>query len=881
MHMAGTATYHVSPPEPFNFSHPEEWPKWSRRFERFRKASSLDSKDEEVQVNTLLYSMGDEADDILRSFKLSVEDAKNYDTVVGKFERHFVRRRNVIYERAKFNQRRQEPGEPVDTFITALYSLAEHCGYAAMHDEMIRDRIVVGLRDAHLSEKLQLEADLTLDKAVTRARQAEAVKQQQSLLRSTGEVPCPRRAEISVGAVNKGKRSPKNTPQKPDNGQTTCGWCGKSPSHQKRQCPAKDAICHKCSKRGHFQSVCRSNKVAEFHTKTPPEKEEAFLGVLTGQEYPGSPWSVKLSLNGKPMRFEIDTGAEVTVIPPKTHQDIGSPTLYPSTKILRGPSNKPLAVRGQFTAKLRKGKQEVEQEIYVVEGLHRQLVGRPAIQALDLAIRVAAVGEGNKSPFARYPSLFQGLGKLEGAYTIQLEEGAKPYATTVPRRVAIPLLKPVKEELARMVKLGVISPVREPTTWCAGMVVVPKGNQRVRICVDLTHLNRSVRRERHPLPAVEQSLAQLAGARVFTTLDANSGFWQIPLDRQSALLTTFITPFGRYCFHRLPFGITSAPEHFQRRMSDILTDLDGVVCMMDDVLIHGCTPEEHDARLEKVLQRLHDTGLTLNLQKCQFSQSEVKFLGQVVNKDGIHPDPDKVRAIQEVQPPKTVSDTRRFLGMCNHLSKFAPNLAEKTKPLRELLNKHNQWTWEEPQRKAFAEVKQALVTSPVLSLFDQNRETVVSADASSYGIGAVLLQRQPEGELKPISYISRSLTPTEQRYAQIEKEALAFTWACERFSDYLLGLEFHIHTDHKPLVPLFGEKNLDELPIQVQRFRLRMMRYKFSISHVPGKSLLMADALSRAPCSDVRREDTLLEQATTAYACQVLQSLPATERQLE
>ena len=316
-------------------------------------------------------------------------------------------------------------------------------------------------------------------------------------------------------------------------------------------------------------------------------------------------------------------------------------------------------------------------------------------------------------------------------------------------------------------------------------------------------------------------------------------------------------------------------------MSDILTGLDGVVCMMDDVLIHECTPEEHDARLEKVLQRLQDAGLTLNLQKCQFSQSEVKFLGQVVNKDGIYPDPDMVRAIQEVQPPKTVSDIRRFFGMYNHLSKFAPNLAEKTKLLRELLNKHNQWTWEEPQRKAFAEVKQALVTSPVLSLFDQNRETVVSADASSYGIGTVLLQRQLEGELKPISYISRSLTPTEQRYAQIEKEALTFTWACERFSDYLLGLEFHIHTDHKPLVPLFGEKNVDELPIRVQRFRLRMMRYKFSISHVPGKSLLMAGALSRAPCSDARREDTLLEQATTAYACHVLQSLPATERQLE
>ena len=176
-----------------------------------------------------------------------------------------------------------------------------------------------------------------------------------------------------------------------------------------------------------------------------------------------------------------------------------------------------------------------------------------------------------------------------------------------------------------MEKLGVITRVTEPTRWCAAMVVVPKGNGKVRICVDLTHLNRSVLRERHPLPAVEQSLAQLTGAVVFTTLDANSRIWQIPF-----LLTTFITPFGRYCFHRLPFGITSAPEHFQRRMSDILSDLEGVVCMMDDVLVHGGTREEHNQRLDNVLQRMSDVGMTLNRQKCHFSQSQVKFLGQII-----------------------------------------------------------------------------------------------------------------------------------------------------------------------------------------------------------------------------------------------------------
>ena len=158
---------------------------------------------------------------------------------------------------------------------------------------------------------------------------------------------------------------------------------------------------------------------------------------------------------------------------------------------------------------------------------------------------------------------------------------------------------------------------------------------------------------------------------------------------------------------------------------------------------------------------------------------------------------------------------------------------------------------------------------------------MVSADASSHGLGAVLLQKQPDGEFKPISYISRSLTPTERHYAQIEKEALAFTWGYEHFSDYLLGLTFHIQTDHKPLVPLFSSKNLDKLPIRVQRFRLRMMRFDFTISHVPGKSLLVADALSRAPSTDHIDSDILLQLETTVYVNSGAQNLPVSTRQLE
>ncbi len=303
--------------------------------------------------------------------------------------------------------------------------------------------------------------------------------------------------------------------------------------------------------------------------------------------------------------------------------------------------------------------------------------------------------------------------------------------------------------------------------------------------------------------------------------------------------------------------------------------------MIDDVLVFGETQEEHDQRLKSALERIRKAGATLNIDKCEFSRSSVRFLGQIVDGSGIRADPEKVKAIRAMSEPTSVTEVRRFLGMTNQLSKFCPNLAEKAKPLRDLLSKKNQWSWEDPQKQAFSELKEELSSSRVLALYDPERETVVSADASSYGLGAVLVQKQPEGGWRPVAYASRALTDTEQRYTQIEKEALATTWACERFSDYLLGMGFHIETDHKPLVPLLGSKNLEELPVRVQRFRMRLMRFTYTISHVPGKNLTIADTLSRAPTSSSTTADDKLDSEVQAFVNLVMESLPATEKRLQ
>ena len=199
------------------------------------------------------------------------------------------------------------------------------------------------------------------------------------------------------------------------------------------------------------------------------------------------------------------------------------------------------------------------------------------------------------------------------------------------------------------------------------MVVTPKSNGKVRVCVDLSKLNEFVKRESHPLPAVDTTLGRLAGSTVFTKLDANSGFWQIKLACESRPLTTFVTPWGRFCFNVLPFGISSGSEKFQKTMNQILLGLDGVECNIDDVLVHGKDQHQHDERLEAVLKRLLEAGVTLNLDKCVFSTKQVKFLGHVISSNGIEVDQDKVKAIADLPAPTNVQEVRTFLGMVNQV----------------------------------------------------------------------------------------------------------------------------------------------------------------------------------------------------------------------
>ena len=252
-------------------------------------------------------------------------------------------------------------------------------------------------------------------------------------------------------------------------------------------------------------------------------------------------------------------------------------------------------------------------------------------------------------------------------------------------------------------------------------------------------------------------------------------------------------------------------------MSSILDGEEGVLCHMDDILIFGQTQEEHDVRLHQVLKKIQSAGITLNKNKCEFEKESLHFLGRKIDKNGISADPNKIVAVFKMETPKTRTELRSFLGMVNQLGKFSPCLADLSKLLLQLLSSKDTWIWNQPQDSAFQQVKQELTKPVVLALYDPLTELKVCSDASAYGLGAVLMQKC-SNKWKAVAYASKSLSNTELRYSQIEKEALGLVWACEKFSNYIIGACIQLETEHKPLIPLLEKANLDSLPLRILRF---------------------------------------------------------------
>ena len=435
-----------------------------------------------------------------------------------------------------------------------------------------------------------------------------------------------------------------------------------------------------------------------------------------------------------------------------------------------------------------------------------------------------------------------GVGALPGPeYHIELKDDYIPVQHP-PRQVPISMRDAYREKLTELVQQGIVAPVTEHTEWINSIVPVKKPDGSLRLCLDPKDLNRAIKRSQHYSRTVEDVVSDIEHSEYFTLGDANSGYWHVPIDLKSSMLTTFNTPWGKFRWLKLPFGLKVSSDVFQERLDRVLALMpDGVSGIADDVLIHGKTREDHDARVIQLLELARKNGLRLSAKKLQFASQDCKFFGHRLTKEGLKADPDKVSAITNMTPPTNIQEMQSFLGMINYLNRYCPNLSELTEPLRMLCKQEVPYQWQAEQNKAFEEIKSAITQAPVLAYFKPELPIVIQSDASNSGIGSVLLQAG-----QPVLFNSRSLTETEKNYSPIEKELLGLVEALKKLHKYTAGYEIEIQTDHKPLVSIW-KKSVSNTSPRLRRLHLELSHYAgdATVTYIKGKDNVIADALSR------------------------------------
>ena len=586
--------------------------------------------------------------------------------------------------------------------------------------------------------------------------------------------------------------------------------------------------------------------------------------------------------------MEIDTRASRSIVGENTFKQLRSedrrPAITPTKVKLRTYTGELIPVLGVATVTVSHHNQSKELELLVATGIGPSLIGRDWLHELKLdwtTIHSVQAESKLQSLLQQYSVVFnEGAGKLEGVEAKIVIDSAVPPKFCRARTVPHALKPKVEVELKRLQQTGIIEPI-EHSDWAAPIVPVVKKDGLVRICGDyrLT-VNRAAKPDTYPLPRVDDIFASLSGGKTFSKLDLANAYQQIPLEQQSKQLVTINTHKGLYCYNRLPFGISAAPLIFQRTMENILQGISHTCIYLDDVLVTGNTQESHLANLEAVLSKLQTAGLRLKRSKCTFMRSSVEYLGHQISAKGIQPTEDKVRAIKDAPVPTNVTQLRSFVGLVNYYGKFLPNLSSILAPLYTLLQKGAQWKWGAQQEKAFSTVKSQLTSDCLLVHFDPQKPLILACDASPYGVGAVLSHRLEDGSERPTAFASRSLSPAEKGYAQLDKEALAIVFGVTKFHVYLYGHSFIIYSDHKPLQHLFNpSKAISAMAsARIQRWALLLSSYQYTVIYKPGSQVVNADVLSRLPLPEM--PESVPVPGETVFLMQSLQTSPVTFNQL-
>ncbi|KAI5743861.1 hypothetical protein M8J77_022987 [Diaphorina citri] len=911
------------------FSDNLNWTRWVQRLEAAFRIFNI--TDNVKQRDYLLHYMGSKTFDLLCD-KLSPENPtdKTYSQIVDILKRHFSPEPLEIVENFRFHKRVQTDGESVKDFFTSLQKLSTTCKFGPYLDTALRNQFVFGLRDQTIQSRLLEVENLTVksafDKAYSMELCASSATEIQKGNASSNEVIT--KLQVKHGGISGGgdvsTKVKKTTVGTALPGRrTACYRCG-SPDHFADKCKVKSKFCKFCKRRGHLDTVCLKKvgnpvlnigetsdtsdtdldevvgNVESLHhssdlhedTDRNTSQDTCDIHTMTSSKTRRTKIHVVLNTNSQDVKYEIDTGASISVMGLKYFRSIFPKTELKETDlILVSYCNTKVKVLGVVNVKVTYNNITKYLNLYIVNLDKDPIVGREWLYEIPLDwaeiwrdnnyVQNIDTESGNvdkrvKELLSRYPIITaEGVGKMNHIQArLTLRPNSKPVFCKA-RKPPFALLPKIEEELENLVEQGILVKVNS-SEWATPIVPVMKPNGAVRICGDFkVTLNKHLQVDDHPLPTIDELFSSLAGGEKFSKMDLSQAYLHMPIHDEDTHLLTLNTHKGLFMPTRLMFGISPAPAIWQREIEKVIKGIPGVGVYLDDMYVTGPDDATHLDRLKQVFERLNEYNLRLNVKKSVFLQSELEYCGYIICKAGIKKTKGKIEAIQSMKQPTNKSEVRAILGLINYYGRFFKNLSALLYPLNRLLQDRVPFEWNSDCEKAFKLVKSRIQSDDVLCHFDPKLPITVASDSSSYAVGAVISHIFPDGTERPIQFASQTLTKTQQKYSQIDKEAYAIIFAIKKFFQYLYGRRFVLICDHKPLVQIFNpDKSIPVMSAtRMQHYALFLQGFSYDIRYRNTKQHGNADAMSRLP---LRSEDTHMFDETDILQIQNIETLPLT-----
>ena len=841
------------------------------RFEFYINANDITQDDKKRDI--LITVIGASQFRLLKDLAAPKElKSLKFKDICALLRSHYEPKLPKYLYRAKFESRIRQQNESINDFIAALRNLAEPCQFEKNLNERLCEKFVTGINDETIQQKLLTEQTLTLDTAIqiassilTAQNGAKELIQQQNGASAINYSANQRNNKSAYNDKTKARYQPAQS-TKQSSHKNSCYRC--NGPHNSQHCKFRDAKCYKCQRIGHISKACRSKQKTTSNQQSYQQRnrrpqtnmidevcdqsQNSQLFTITNTNV--QPINTTLHINDQPIVFQLDTGAALTVITSRDFNRLIGSTVTKSSRSLQTYTGQQVNVIGEAIVNVDYCNNRFRLPLMVVEGSGPPLLGRNWLGAIKLnwseIFSMQSTEAKLEQLLTTHASVFNDIGLLKDhTVKINVKEGAVPKFCKA-RQPPFAIRESIEEELQRLENNGIIRQVSF-SNWATPIVPVRKKDNSVRICGDYkVTLNKSIEEDKYPIPRTEDLMAKLSGGEKFTRIDFSNAYLNLLLDDESKQLTTINTHKGLFEYQRLCFGISSAPGIFQRVMESLFGSIKNCVTYFDDLYITGRTDAEHLQTLEHVLKICSEKGLSIRKEKCEFLQEKVTFLGYILDKNGLHPLPEKIRAIKEAPKPRNVHELKSFLGLINYYSKFVRNFSTMLSPLYALLSKNVLWHWGAKEQAAFQNAKDAMSSDRILIHFDPQKPIVLICDASPVGIGAVL-SHVVDGIERPIAYASRSLNPAERKYSQLDREALSVIFGVKKFHKFIYGQKITILTDHKPLLGLLGEHKAipDHASPRMQRWAILLAGYNYSLEFRPGKSN-NADAFSRLPIED-------------------------------